>query len=592
MAATAKKKPAKARGSEATPAGETRRFKMHPKLLLDVIQRQAGSLAKAILEGVMNSVDAGATACVVSIKEKTVLISDDGKGITKRAEIETFFETFGQPHDESEGKVYGTFRMGRGQMFAFGKNRWRTGPFEMFVDVKELGLDYQLRGDMPEQEGCHIQIALYEPLKPSELAETERLIRKWVKYAPITVQVNGEDANLDPAEEKWDHVTDDAYVKLSPGSPHLTVYNLGIHTMDLGSYQYGSGGVIVSRKQLRVNFARNDIQSDCPVWRRVKPFVAKQAEERIRREPEMNDHQRQRMCHLVAQGEPPEDAEKLKLFTTASGKHVSAEWIMKERHRYSGKVSRCPRGDRLGDKLLQQKVALVLADECLQRFGKPIDGVMDLVYGLAEGLRVRRGWGSGPMRADEKYKVVDFAALSKSLSDKHDILAEEDLTAAERLWLDLCDRGYHLLLDGRWDEMRKARRKLVVGESDTADGWTDGGTYIAVARHFLRRLTLDVRGISALGLVLIHEYCHTDADTGTHTHSLEFYEAFHDKCREKLPEFVNGCLIRLPNVLKAAKRTLTREVLKELDRAAVSRQALEDLLEETKIAAEVDAAAG
>ena len=39
---------------------ETRRFKPHPQLLLDVIQRQAGTLGKAVLEAVMNAVDAKA----------------------------------------------------------------------------------------------------------------------------------------------------------------------------------------------------------------------------------------------------------------------------------------------------------------------------------------------------------------------------------------------------------------------------------------------------------------------------------------------------------------------------------------------------
>ena len=37
---------------------ETRTLNAHNKLLFDVIRRQAGTLSKAILEGVMNSVDA------------------------------------------------------------------------------------------------------------------------------------------------------------------------------------------------------------------------------------------------------------------------------------------------------------------------------------------------------------------------------------------------------------------------------------------------------------------------------------------------------------------------------------------------------
>ena len=37
---------------------ERRKLKMHPKLLLDVIGRQAGSVHKALLEGTMNAIEA------------------------------------------------------------------------------------------------------------------------------------------------------------------------------------------------------------------------------------------------------------------------------------------------------------------------------------------------------------------------------------------------------------------------------------------------------------------------------------------------------------------------------------------------------
>ena len=40
---------------------DTRKFRMHPDLLFSVIKAQAGTLAKALMELVMNSVDAGAS---------------------------------------------------------------------------------------------------------------------------------------------------------------------------------------------------------------------------------------------------------------------------------------------------------------------------------------------------------------------------------------------------------------------------------------------------------------------------------------------------------------------------------------------------
>lgn len=53
---------------------------MHPKLLLDVIRRQAGTLGKAILESAMNAVDAKATRCNIKLSATTLEVSDNGLG--------------------------------------------------------------------------------------------------------------------------------------------------------------------------------------------------------------------------------------------------------------------------------------------------------------------------------------------------------------------------------------------------------------------------------------------------------------------------------------------------------------------------------
>jgi len=102
--------------SPAALSAERRQFKMHEALLYSVIQKQAGSLAKAGLEGTMNSVDAGATRVDITCDGTTVVIADDGRGFTSAREIEEFFETFGTPHAEGDAK-FGFFRMGRGHFF-------------------------------------------------------------------------------------------------------------------------------------------------------------------------------------------------------------------------------------------------------------------------------------------------------------------------------------------------------------------------------------------------------------------------------------------------------------------------------------------
>ena len=122
---------------------EKREFKLHKDILWSIIQSQSGTLGKAVLELVMNSIDAGATSVDITLSGKNISVSDDGKGFTNRGEIEQFFETFGTPHTKGDA-TYGRFRMGRGQIMAFSKNDWQSGEFAMQVDIKNCGLNYNL----------------------------------------------------------------------------------------------------------------------------------------------------------------------------------------------------------------------------------------------------------------------------------------------------------------------------------------------------------------------------------------------------------------------------------------------------------------
>lgn len=94
-----------------TDQSQRRNLKAHPKLIMDVIRRQAGTLHKAVLEGVMNAIEAGADRVDITFNRKDgkafLTISDNGKGIMTPDAIENFFETFGTPHDESEGEGLG-----------------------------------------------------------------------------------------------------------------------------------------------------------------------------------------------------------------------------------------------------------------------------------------------------------------------------------------------------------------------------------------------------------------------------------------------------------------------------------------------------
>jgi hypothetical protein len=539
---------------------------------MDIIKRQAGTLAKAVLEGVMNSVDAKASACHIRLRPKRVQITDDGVGITSIDQIEKYFETFGEPHAAQEKKVYGVFRMGRGQLFAFGKNVWRTGPFQMTVDVDNKGFDYDLREGLEPEPGCRVLIELYEELLPSALDDLARTVANWVKYAPIPVFVNGKDVTKNPAAEEWTEVTEDAYVRLNSGSA-LSVYNLGVHCLDMGSYRYGCGGTVVTRKQLKVNFARNDIMDDCPVGRAVKALIEKHTTGELVKTKSLTDAQRRRLITLVVKGEPPPGIADKKIFGTVSGRYYSAKELVNNWWRYKNKVTQCKAGDRVGDRIQQSRAAVVITEECLTLFEEDLQGLLGVVHKLADDR------GTKPI-------VAPFEQLSRGLRDRAEILQADELSPAETIWLEIAQSAQCYLAEPvepgqSHADRRYMQRSIVLGDSDAYDGWTDGLSYVAVDRKFVAKLAFDVRGLTDLGILLLHELCHREPDLDPHVHDLEFFQSFHDRASEQLGEFVAAGLRRIAGAVKTVNKKLARQGLKNLDQVVRLRRELAEIVKET-----------
>jgi hypothetical protein len=230
--------------STTTPTAHN--FEMHPDLLRSVIKKQAGTLDKALLEGIMNSIDAGAKRVDVTIEPLRVTINDDGRGFRNADEVKDFFATFGTPHEEGDA-TYGRFRMGRGQMFAFGINSWRTGTFKMDVDInKRLG--FELEEELPNQIGCGIEIKLYDALSLADVHNTTRAITKMVKYTPVPVYINGEKVNVDVDPKKFPQTIEEAYINTESSKyGGLDVYNLGVLVCTMPAWKFGVSGVVVSR---------------------------------------------------------------------------------------------------------------------------------------------------------------------------------------------------------------------------------------------------------------------------------------------------------------------------------------------------------
>jgi hypothetical protein len=151
-----------AKSATLTPPSNktTEKFVAHENLIVQAIERQAGTVGKSVLEAVMNGIDAKASKIIVAVTEDMIVIEDDGEGFSSREQIMEVFRVFGQPHELDENGVskdarYGTFRIGRGQLFAFGINVWTSNQFEMNVDFRHRFLDFDVEEHAKKsQKGC------------------------------------------------------------------------------------------------------------------------------------------------------------------------------------------------------------------------------------------------------------------------------------------------------------------------------------------------------------------------------------------------------------------------------------------------------
>lgn len=526
---------------------EEREFRSAPNLLRDVIQKQAGSLSKAVAEGVMNSADAilseGRTDgyCRITVDETTLIIEDNGKGFRSKKEVLSWFEIFGEKHTAEENKTFGTFRMGRGQLMSYGKNVWRSGKLRMIVDVKSwtTKMSYDLETGLDHHPGCRIEIALYNKLQEYDLNILRRDLGKWFKYAPVPVSINGETVTVDPKTEKWDLDTPEAYVRLRQNDSYLTVYNLGVYVRDEYGYSLGAGGELVSKKQLALNFARNEVlRAECKVWEKVTKAIRTQVDKLVLTGKKLTKDQLTAVLGRAVAGDRVDGFDKLRVVADCNGRRYTVAELRSALAKYRSRVSFAAPGDRSADRLLQTQACLVLDEAVLAMLGATATTFFHKL-GVAGGLSDMYFDGAS---------VVPFAQAKSGLEGDQTVLDERAQPAVVQVWMDVARRAmYELVSAGRgtvpWKELRekceRRGRRLLVGASPTCDGWTDGKIYIALNHLFLKEQPFTAQGLTAVGVLIAHEMAHDDATDGTHHHGVEFFEEFEYLCRHGLPQFVS-----------------------------------------------------
>jgi len=518
-------------------------FSAHANLVYQAMTRQAGTLGKAILEGVMNSIDAKSTKIDIRLTSDEFCIDDDGVGIQTQEAVDQYFAVLGTPHEvDSENRVvdakYGEYRMGRGQIFAQGFSVWKTGPFELVVDLKNWGLDFEQRSRKSSGKGCSIRTKLYESLGSGDLLSAVSEVRKFCKYVEVPVFLNGKQINTPPSKCKWASEDSDAYYQLKSAdgySAGIDIYQQGVFVERVPGRQYGLSGVVVTKGRLTLNFARNQAMRSCPVYKRIANTLKKFSGVNTDKKKDANLSHAERISVLLSFDPGYSSFSKIraqKLFEDIQGKLWSINTIMRAANSMtllpcgSLAVSFAEAGDRKADRLMEQRGGIVFDSSIFEALS---DGGLDLApeeffkhfapYHFADGVR-----------------YVPFKKLVAGTKSTHSVIPDNALTAKELDFIAALSAVNHDIAQCGDDNHRYCREKvraLRVGVSDTADGWTDGATYIAINRDFLKKnLCGRSEHFGNLVILLIHEYCHDDDDAGTHVHGLEFYKKFHDIARQ------------------------------------------------------------
>ena len=268
---------------------ESHKFTVHPAIIYSLITAQASGIQKALLELIMNSVDAGATRIDVEVTEKGFSVIDNGSGFKDLASIESCFGTFGTPHKEGDA-VYGKFRIGRSQCMGYASTIWHSNEFKMEVDLNVSpevdSYGYTLLEVEESFKGCKITGVFYEPLdlevddfsdnstiSPYNICNPVEALRVMVKYLQVPVYINGKKANLDVDTllpmAKTKHGSFFLQKESdSRGTLCVNIYNKGVYAFTIDSYCLT--GDIVSLSSLDLNMARNEAKTTCVATRSIK----------------------------------------------------------------------------------------------------------------------------------------------------------------------------------------------------------------------------------------------------------------------------------------------------------------------------------
>jgi hypothetical protein len=546
---------------------------MHPSLLKDIIKKQTGSLDRAIQEAVSNSVDASATSVHVHVTNNKVTITDDGRGFKSEEEVITNFETFGRPHEAAEAKVFGQFRMGRGQLFAHGKNTWKTNEFLLQVDIEKPFTDensetlgYQLSPLSEPIKGCEVTVELYNPLSYSKLIDIEAAVKRAFRWLPTPVYLNGILISSDPRACEWPH-TGDYFVGKFDKSSELHVYNLGVHVQSYPRAKFHNlGGTVISTAAMQLTFSRTEPMDVCPVWKAIRAAMPGIYEEIWKLD---KPEKKKRVKKVRKEGDPVPDFSRLQEIPRLT---------VPEREQRLAAI--CRDGKAMDEKYDYGQPLLIAFDDkrrwvSVRKFLKEAaNGGNRIIfdnpnYPRTDVVRVRRfrlgtylssqtlanaRMGSDPegfckminKAFNTNWTGVTHEQIDASIRNQEILIAAEGATEAEKALIETVESAARKYL-GRWVDVVIA----VMGDvSQQLKVTADSKIIISQEKVEALLMATELHDWIQLGIDLLHHYTKIDFQEDSSGKKLPSLER-----REKVVDFM---LEHLPNVFGFAEQCVDR----------------------------------
>lgn len=518
-----------------------------------LIEGQHGSFYKGIVELVMNEVDGNASKCEITINKDSFVVKGDGCGFGEGDTAVSRFKELGSRHSEREGATFGRFGLGRTQVLPWGKIKWSSG-YNRFSTDHQNYQGFHLESLTEPVPGCLVEGELYadRQLASYELSRALSEITEHLQFVSgIEITLNG--AVINNRKMEWDIETEQIRVKwLNLNTSRYSfrhdvkIHNQGVLVMTLGHYQFQA--IVVTKKAIKVNMARNSPDKACPVWQEIEDILNdKQREVRKQNSRRgMTKELREGVFTLTNIGLDAKDTSDLlqtELDVTLN-RLIKEPFLSDVRGRFHviqdirKPVTLIPHGrEREAEQLsiLGTVIPITISE---LNFWKATD-----VESLSEKLiefdsrlvRILCELDSDYTRLlhhseSTQIKLIPFEEAVKQIDTRNILLPNKELTpvqAAARNALQYAANNMAKRLS-RVQGVEVPRRAIRIGKSYSSAGWTDAATFIAVERNQLKYLEQGVSGATYMALLLLHEYMHNEDFPESDTHGELFYESFHE----------------------------------------------------------------